>query len=86
MRGLRTWIGYRQTGLAYERATRFAGEPKYTFSGLVKLGLDGIFNFSYRPLQIITYIGVMVAMFALLLGLAILLSTIAGFIMPECLT
>ena len=32
VRGLRTWIGYRQTGLAYERAARFAGEPKYTFS------------------------------------------------------
>jgi dolichol-phosphate mannosyltransferase len=68
VRGLRTWIGYRQTGLAYERAARFAGEPKYTFSRLVKLGLDGIINFSYRPLQIITYVGLIVALTAMLLG------------------
>jgi glycosyltransferase involved in cell wall biosynthesis len=84
VRGLRTWIGYRQTGLAYERAARFAGEPKYSFSGLVKLGLDGIINFSYRPLQIITYIGVMVAMLAILLGILIFFQyafdvTIVGF-------
>jgi glycosyltransferase involved in cell wall biosynthesis len=84
VRGLRTWIGYRQTGLAYERAARFAGEPKYTFSRLVKLGLDGIINFSYRPLQIITYVGMLVALVAILLGVAVFLqyvldATIWGF-------
>ncbi|HTB13506.1 MAG TPA: glycosyltransferase family 2 protein [Bryobacteraceae bacterium] len=84
VRGLRTWIGYRQTGLAYERAARFAGEPKYTFSRLVKLGLDGIINFSYRPLQIITYVGLMVALAAIVLGVAVFFlyasnATIWGF-------
>ena len=71
VRGLRSWVGFRQTGLAYERAARFAGEPKYTFSRLVKLGLDGIINFSYRPLQIITYVGLIVALAAILLGIGV---------------
>src|ERR1017187_3415189 len=46
VRGLRSWVGFRQTGLAYERQARFAGEPKYNFSKLLKLATDGIFNFS----------------------------------------
>jgi hypothetical protein len=58
VRGLRTWVGYRQTGLAYERQARFAGEPKYTFPKLVKLGLDGAINFSCRPLQFILLLAV----------------------------
>lgn len=77
VRGLRTWIGYRQTGLAYERAARFAGEPKYTFSRLVKLGLDGIINFSYRPLQIVTYVGLVLALVAILLGVGVFILYVA---------
>lgn len=65
VRGLRTWVGFRQTGLAYERQARFAGEPKYTFRKLVKLGADGILNFSYRPLQLITSIGVFLAVLSI---------------------
>lgn len=66
VRGIRTWVGFRQTGLAYERASRFAGEPKYTLSKLIKLALDGIINFSYRPLQLIMSIGVLLAMASVL--------------------
>ena len=57
VRGLRSWVGFRQTGVAYERLERFAGKPKYDFRRLFKLALDGIFNFSYRPLQFIMSIG-----------------------------
>jgi len=67
VRGLRTWVGFRQTGLAYERDARFAGESKYTFSRLIRLALDGIINFSYRPLQLITFMGLSVALAALVL-------------------
>lgn len=73
VRGLRTWVGFRQTGLAYERAARFAGEPKYTLSRLMKLAADGIVNFSYRPLQIISWLGILVAMGSVGLGLIVLL-------------
>ncbi|MGA2849112.1 MAG: glycosyltransferase family 2 protein [Terracidiphilus sp.] len=61
VRGLRSWVGFRQTGLAYERHARFAGEPKYNLSRLLKLATDGIFNFSYRPLQFIMHLGLILA-------------------------
>jgi dolichol-phosphate mannosyltransferase len=66
IRGLRSWIGLKQTGLAYERHARAAGEPKYTFRKLVNLGLDGIINFSSRPLRRILYLGVLLGILSLL--------------------
>ena len=66
VRGLRSWVGFRQTGLAYERQARFAGEPKYDLRRLIKLAIGGIVNFSYRPLQLIMFIGVILAAFCLL--------------------
>jgi dolichol-phosphate mannosyltransferase len=65
IRGLRAWVGFRQTGLAYERAGRAAGDVKYTLSKLMKLGLDGIFGFSSRPLRIATWLGVLFSSLAL---------------------
>ena len=61
VRGLRSWVGFRQTGMAYEREARFAGEPKYNFRKLLKLASDGIFNFSYRPLHLIMSMGLALA-------------------------
>jgi polyisoprenyl-phosphate glycosyltransferase len=72
IRGLRTWVGFRQTGLAYERQPRFAGEPKYTFARLLRLALDGIFNFSYRPLQLIAAAGMAVGAVSVLLAIVVL--------------
>ncbi len=57
LRGIRAWVGYRQTGLEYERAARVAGESGYTLRKLFQLAFDGIFSFSLIPLQFITVIG-----------------------------
>jgi dolichol-phosphate mannosyltransferase len=57
LRGLRSWIGYRQVAVPYERQARHAGAPKYTFRKLIKLALDGIFSFSSFPLRLASYIG-----------------------------
>jgi dolichol-phosphate mannosyltransferase len=57
VRGLRSWIGFRQFGLTYERHARLTGEPKYTFAKLVNLALDGIINFSSKPLRLIALLG-----------------------------
>lgn len=57
IRGLRVWLGYRHIGLAYERQARAYGSPKYTFAKLVNLGLDGIINFSFRPMRLLTLMG-----------------------------
>lgn len=57
LRGMRSWIGYNQIGIEYERAERADGESKYSFSKLLKLAFNGIFNFSEFPIKAITNIG-----------------------------
>jgi polyisoprenyl-phosphate glycosyltransferase len=58
VRGLRTWIGFRQTGVAYARPMRAAGVTKYSLFRLIKLAFDGIFSLSTRPLSIVFWLGV----------------------------
>jgi polyisoprenyl-phosphate glycosyltransferase len=84
VRGLRTWVGYRQIGFAYERDARFAGEPKYNLSRLIKLGLDGIVNFSYKPLHFAMLLGMTAGVGAFVLGIFVFVQyvtnwTILGF-------
>ena len=50
-RGLRAWVGFRQTGVRVERDRRYAGRSKYSLSKLLRLALDGIFSFSVVPLR-----------------------------------
>lgn len=69
LRGLRSWVGFRQVGLAYERDRRFAGSSKYTFGRLVKLALDGLVSFSDLPLRLASFLGFGVAGVSILLGL-----------------
>lgn len=57
VRGLRSWVGFKQIGIEYERSSRNAGESKYSFTGLMKLAFDGIFSFSFAPLQLMFYLG-----------------------------
>jgi dolichol-phosphate mannosyltransferase len=72
VRGLRTFVGFRQVGLAYERSAREAGHPKYKLRHLIGLAVDGLVSFSSFPLRIVTYIGLTVAGVALLLALWVL--------------
>ena len=66
LRGMATWVGFRQTGVHYKRAARFAGETKYPFRKMLKLALNAVTSFSYFPLQVATFFGFVSA------GLAIL--------------
>src|SRR5262249_18656955 len=68
VRGLRSFLGFRQVGLAYNRPAREAGRPKYTLDKLVGLAVDGLVSFSGFPLRLVTSLGVATA------GLAILLT------------
>lgn len=61
LRGLRSWVGFRQTEVIYERMAREAGMPKYRTRHLLKLALDGFFSFSTVPLQLATYLGFLAA-------------------------
>lgn len=57
--GLRTWVGFRQEEVQFDRQERAAGEPRMTFGRLVRLALDGIFGFSYLPLRVATVLGLL---------------------------
>jgi len=59
LRGLRAWLGFRQTAVQFERPPRYAGEPKYTFWKSLGLGVNGIVAFSKVPLRLATYLGVL---------------------------
>lgn len=66
MRGMASWVGYRQTGIEYVRAERFAGETKYPLKKMIRFALDGITSFSYLPLQLATYAGFIIAAISVL--------------------
>jgi polyisoprenyl-phosphate glycosyltransferase len=64
-RGLVSWLGFRQVGVSYLRAPRFAGETKYPLKKMLRLASDGITSFSYLPLQLATWAGVLTVLVAL---------------------
>ena len=61
IRGMTSWVGFRQTGVEYVRAERYAGETHYPFRKMFKFALDAITSFSYAPLQLATYLGFIIA-------------------------
>jgi polyisoprenyl-phosphate glycosyltransferase len=69
LRGLRSWVGFRQIGITYERDQRYAGYSKYSFAKLVRLALAGIIAFSDLPLRLASFIGFGAAIISILLGI-----------------
>ncbi len=57
LRGMSSWVGFRQTGVRYKRAARFAGETKYPLRKMVKFASDAVTSFSFFPLRLVTYLG-----------------------------
>lgn len=70
MRGLSSWVGYKQIGVEYHRAERFAGETKYPLRKMLRLTTDAITSFSYVPLRMATWFGFSLAIISLV-GVAI---------------
>jgi len=60
LRGMRSWVGFRQAGIEVERAERHSGKSKYSLMGLVKLAFDGIFAFSIVPIRAAALFGAFV--------------------------
>ncbi|NOU92971.1 glycosyltransferase [Paenibacillus sp. LMG 31456] len=58
IRGLVSWVGFKQIGIPYDRAERFAGETKYPLKKMIKFSIDAITSFSYFPLKIAGFLGV----------------------------
>ncbi len=65
LRGMRSWIGFNQIGIEIERDKRQNGKPKYSFSKLIGLALNGIFNFSEFPVKFVFTIGLMALLISL---------------------
>ncbi len=61
LRGMSSWVGFKQIGVEYKRKPRFSGETKYPFSKMIKLALNAVTSFSYFPLQLATYLGFIAA-------------------------
>jgi dolichol-phosphate mannosyltransferase len=70
MRGLSSWVGFKQVGVEYERAERFAGETKYPLRKMLRLALVAITSFSYLPLHLAAYFGFGLALLSLV-GIAL---------------
>jgi glycosyltransferase involved in cell wall biosynthesis len=67
IRGLRSFVGFRQVGLPYERAAREAGSSKYSLRALIELAIDGLVSFSSYPLRLVTRLGLATISLAFLL-------------------
>jgi polyisoprenyl-phosphate glycosyltransferase len=80
LRGMSSWIGFRQFGLKYDRAARFAGTTKYPIRKMINLALDGIFSFSTVPLRSVTFLGGVTAAVS---GLGILYSLAVRVFTPH---
>ncbi|RJP60590.1 MAG: glycosyltransferase [Candidatus Auribacter fodinae] len=61
IRGLRAWVGFKQTKLEYERPARVGGEPKYSIIKLIELALNGLLSFSSLPLRFASIMGLIFA-------------------------
>jgi dolichol-phosphate mannosyltransferase len=79
VRGMFSWIGFRQVGVPFSRDERFAGETKYPLRKMLKFATDGIVSFSAYPLRLALNLGFVVSAFSFLLGVVFLLSKLAGF-------
>lgn len=66
VRGMVSWVGFRQVALPYKRARRFAGESKYPLRKMIRFATDGILSFSTKPLQVSVALGMTAAAMALL--------------------
>ena len=75
LRGLFSWVGYKQYAFEYERKERFAGKTKYPLKKMLKLAADGIIGFSTKPLKILGGLGII----SIIISFIILIYSILSF-------
>jgi dolichol-phosphate mannosyltransferase len=78
LRGMSTWVGFKQTGVLYKRAARYSGKTKYPFKKMVKFASDAITSFSYFPLQLAMYLGFFSAGISIIAIPVVIISRIVG--------
>ncbi|HSM58277.1 MAG TPA: glycosyltransferase family 2 protein [Candidatus Sulfomarinibacteraceae bacterium] len=79
LRGMVPWVGFKQTGVPYERRARYAGESKFSsMKQMLPFAIDAITSFSYLPLQLATYMGFVLAVVSLLAIIAVIAVRLFG--------
>ena len=78
LRGLWSWLGYKQYAFEYERKERFAGKTKYPLKKMIKLASDGIISFSTKPLKIVGGLGIITILISLIILIYSLISYFTG--------
>lgn len=76
MKGLFAWVGFPSTAVSYDRAPRATGRSKWSYWKLWNLALEGITSYTVMPLKVATYLGLIVALFAVIYGGGIILRTL----------
>jgi polyisoprenyl-phosphate glycosyltransferase len=79
VRGLVSWIGFKQTGVTYSRDKRYAGETKYPYRKMIKFAFDGITSFSTVPLKLATWTGYVAALLAVIYLISVFVQKLLGF-------
>ncbi len=80
IRGLTSWIGFKQTGITYVREAREWGETKYPLKKMVRFAMDAVTGFSYFPLQVMVYVSFVLGVLAILaVPIIAILRLILGF-------
>ena len=75
LRGLFSWVGYKQYAYEYERQERFAGKTKYPLKKMIKLASDGIISFSSKPIKLVGALGI----FSIFISIAILIYALVSY-------
>jgi glycosyltransferase involved in cell wall biosynthesis len=79
VRGLVSWVGFRQTGVGYVREARAAGETKYPYRKMIRFALDGIVSFSTAPLRLATWLGYFASALAFLYLASVFVQKALGY-------
>jgi polyisoprenyl-phosphate glycosyltransferase len=79
VRGLVSWIGFNQTGVAYSRDRRYAGVTKYPYARMIKFAFDGITSFSTAPLKLATWSGYGASFLAFLYLVSVFVQKLLGY-------
>ena len=82
IRGIISWLGFKQTAVEFNREKRFAGETKYPLRKMIKFAFDAITAFSYKPLKIATYLGTFVSIASFIYLIVVIVSAIIGKTAP----
>lgn len=83
LRGMRSWVGFKQFGYEYDRNERFAGESKYSLKKLMQLAFNGIFNFSRYPIKLMYRLGFISILISLIYIVYLSYKKIVGAPLPQ---